>query len=371
MTEGSPPRLGYHEPVVLGRLGRLVGWLCGAVAIAWPGVAFGAPTTPAEPDRVRISFVAPPACPEKASLLAQISERVTIAWLADETELARHIDVVLEPTATGFSGRMEYVDASGRTVTRSLEAPDCNSAMAGIALVTALAIDSQAAQPTPSNAAPRDPERTAPAAAPTHSDAPPSKPTAPVAPKADSSSESVDASNQGPRHEIGAFVGAIQGVGPGLAMGGAIFWGLGSEPFPLLRAVARWYETTEEAASGAGMNAEFRLIAAGPELCLGRLIVGPLAGALCAGAEVGQYVAQGTTRDSDLYVTHTHRMFWAAAELALPLRLAGKTAFVELEPELRFPLVDGTFEFEAPDELVYTIPRTALGLNLAVGVAFR
>ena len=90
------------------------------------GVFLAAPSvmaqSPGEPDRVRVSFTAPSTCPEKPKLMAQIAERVTIAWLADETELARQIYVVLEAGPTGFVGRMEYVDESGRIVTRSLEA---------------------------------------------------------------------------------------------------------------------------------------------------------------------------------------------------------------------------------------------------------
>ncbi|HEX6766931.1 MAG TPA: hypothetical protein VF103_15655 [Polyangiaceae bacterium] len=375
-------RIGYDGGVLSG-LGVLRALLGGGIILAAPPASSETQYPAVEPDHVRISFVAPRTCPDKASLVAQISKRVTIPWLADDTELARHIAVALEQTPTGFRGRMDYVDGSGRTVTRSLDAPDCDQAMAGIALVTALAIETQAATPLPEADSPR-----APADAPTQRQIAATGTAAAVeasathassteAVRADSSATSSSsapsptAARESMRHEVGAFAGAMRGVGPGVAFGGAVFWGIGQEPFPVVRVIARWYQAGDGEDSASGMDARFRVIAGAPQLCMGHSFVGALAGALCAGIELGQYMAQGTTGDASLFDTHAYYLFWAAAEVAAPVRLAGKTAFVQLEPALRFPLVDGSFTFNNPDELVYDIPDVALALNLAVGITFR
>jgi len=103
--------------------------------VSYIDFAFGAPEqkTATLPDRIRILYEAPPGCPQKAALVAHVVERVTIAWIADDTELARQIHVT-----------MEYVEESGRHVLRSVNADDCDQAVGGIALIIALAIESQA-----------------------------------------------------------------------------------------------------------------------------------------------------------------------------------------------------------------------------------
>jgi hypothetical protein len=334
----------------------------------------------AEPDRVRISFSPLSGCPDKASFVAQIASRVTIPWLADETELARQIRVTLEPSPAGFSARMEYVDESGRTVTRSLEAPDCAQATAAIALVTAMAIESQAAQPVPLHArSPAEPVPTPAGQEPARGatgldDTKQVQALTPATSIAVANSRDKGASApkaDGPRHEAGVLAGYAQGVGPDFAFGGAVSWGFGKEPFSSLRAIARWYETRHELDGAGAITAHFRVIAAGPQVCGGRVLVGALTQAVCLGIEFGQYFAEGIASDEAVYVPETHYLFWTAAELSLPFRVAGKAVFVELHPSARFPLVSGTFEFQTPDEFVYEIPRVAFGLNLAVGVTFR
>jgi hypothetical protein len=64
-------------------------------------------------------------------------------------------------------------------------------------------------------------------------------------------------------------------------------------------------------------------------------------------------------------------LFWAAAELSVPVRLASYGIFIELQPVVRLPLIAGSFAFKNPDrQEVYKIPRIALALNLAIGLTF-
>ncbi len=356
-----------------------------------PTYAFADVAT-AQPDRVRIAYDAAMCCPSRSKLLAQIAERVTIAWFADETEFARQIHVVLEPEGGGFVGRMAYIDESGRRVSRSLLAPDCEQAMAGIALVTAVAIESQVAQPTTPNAASHegplaaqpvptkkdldtasqkdarsparpaeDPERltSTPTSRPVEADSPPvtSRPTNAVT------------------QEVGLLAGAVYGVGPGAALGGGASWGIGRTPFPLLRMVANWYEYRQEVTATATTTTatRFRVISLGPQLCgrqpvpgIPNLVAGP-----CAGVELGQYLAEGKPSDPALYETYTYRLFWASAQLSVPLRWALGGAFVELQPAVRFPLVVGAFVLKSPDQTVHRIPRVAPSLNIALGFTFQ
>ena len=333
--------------------------------MAWSHAALA---TEEPPERYRISFRAPAGCPDRSSFLADVGARVPVEWISDEAQWGREMRVELEPRPEGFSARIEYLDAAGQAVSRSLVAPNCAQAAAAIALVTALAIDSQnqeLAAPSEQPNAP-DPER-------------PKRPADPPAvlaafPESDQSRTTQAARTL--RQEAAVVGGARGGVGPGLAYGATFSWGGGFGAFPLLRVVGSWYETSVPPDPWlGGVTAYFRVLTLGPELCKGdRFGSTAFAGALCLGADVGQYLVEGTSSPQN-------PMLWIEAYVSAPIRWTSKDVFVELRPDLRFPLARGSFEFvEATgmgpwtgtmNTAQYVVPQLALAANLGVGFTFQ
>lgn len=362
------------------RVGRIGYWTWASAAVGIATVRVSIAESTSRLDRVRITYEAPANCPDRAALLAKVSERVSIAWLADETESARHIHVSIEPNDDEFVGTMQYVDDAGHQVVRSLKAPDCEQALTGVALVTAMAVEAQVAQPTPTETERNDNPQTPPA------------PTVRVGPTADATRERRNAgvarapsaaqssgdsrarsafpwSGGGePRsstQELGAVGGIAKGIGPGRAWGLGVLWGIGGESFPSFRLVANWYED-HEASTLDTIALRFRVISAVPQLC-GRAYLPQgrtLGGGFCVGFELGQYQATGVATGP----TQTHQMLWASAQLALPLRLEAGSAFIEVIPVMRFPLVAGSFETQHPTRTVHEVPRVALGIEGVLGL---
>jgi hypothetical protein len=120
-------------------------------------------------DAVRLQYAAPPQCPDSASFLAQLRERMARGRLAESGELARTFGVSIAADATDFSGRVELVDESGTTVSRRVHGEQCEAVVSSLALITALSLDATL-RPEPS-----EPVGSAPALA-----LPPREPVRPV-----------------------------------------------------------------------------------------------------------------------------------------------------------------------------------------------
>src|ERR1700690_2976479 len=105
-----------------------------------------------ESERVSIKYEPPPSCPTQERFLAQVGSRISVPWLAEKTELARPIRITLEPLGREFIARMKYTDNSGQEIVRLVRAPNCEQAVAGIALVTSIAIESLSERSTAANA---------------------------------------------------------------------------------------------------------------------------------------------------------------------------------------------------------------------------
>jgi hypothetical protein len=334
------------------------------------------------PDRIRILYEAPDDCPARAAMMQRVTQRVKIPWIADDTELARHIRVTIAPADSGFVARMEYVDSTLRQVVRVVNANDCDQAVSAIALVTALAIESQAVHPGSPNpeakaaassvesaaqSTPRDDSRAAAARAkrrahPTASPQPPAKPEEPPAWV----------------QEAGIRLGAASGFSPGLAMGAAAFWGVGRRPLPMFRLTLSWYDNQVSTGDSNAPGAHFGLFAALPQFCWSQRPLDSVQFALggCAGVETGLYKVSGVSpKSTDEAASPTirlrsHSLLWASVLFSFPVRLDYHDMFFELAPELRVPLVTGEFQYQGPYRPVYEIPHVALGLGFATGLTF-
>jgi hypothetical protein len=88
--------------------------------------------------------------------------------------------------------------------------------------------------------------------------------------------------------------------------------------------------------------------------------------------ELGWYTAKGVIPTGAPFTTHSYGHSWASILLSVPLRFERSGIFFELAPEIRAPLVSGSFEFRIPSsQPVFTIPRLAFGGVIASGLTFR
>jgi hypothetical protein len=315
--------------------------------------------SPQSEDRYRISFTAPARCPDRQRFLAQISARVAAERLSDEAVAGHEIHVALESRPEGFSARMEYVDADGQPVTRSLLAPNCAQATVAIALVTAMAIDSE----TEGLAAPNHEGASGPARRQPSPD-----PPGVVAPLPEADEPRATKPARGIRQEVAVMGGVRQGVGPGLAYGADLSWGGGGGAFPLVRVVLGWHETraSGDPSDPARSVAYFRVVSLGPELCWGEQFgETPVAAGLCLGGSIGEYRVERTS----LIVENP--FLWLEGYFSAPVRLMNENLFVELRPDLRFPFTREAFGYvDGVSAARFEVPRWALALNLGVGLTF-
>jgi hypothetical protein len=166
-------------------------------------------------EKVRLVYDAPADCPDRAALLEGVRARIGSEWEAPESELARRIDVRVQARGGRFVATIEFVDVEGQRVTRSVGGEQCTNVVNGIALVTALAIESRVeealdqsepASPPPPAAAP-----VAPAPRPKSGPQPP---------------RPVPASRPGSAFRAGLRGSGVTAVGPELALGAGFFGGL-------------------------------------------------------------------------------------------------------------------------------------------------
>jgi len=183
------------------RLGR-VALVAGVVLGAWSIVGRAAAAEP----QITLVWSAPPSCPDRSAVLAQIERMVGVPPKAPVSA-----NVTIDERDDGFDVTLElHGGAEGR---RALHAATCAAAARGAALLVALAIDPSADPTAPAEPAPRPPPPPPPPAP-----APP--PPAPRAP----------APSPTPGPEVRAYVGAsvtraiAPGVATALVLGARVSW---------------------------------------------------------------------------------------------------------------------------------------------------
>jgi hypothetical protein len=190
-------------------------WLGAAVVLASAAHAraddLGKSIEPSD-EKVRLVYDAPPGCPDRAALLEGVRARIGSAWEAPEGELARQIDVHVQARGGRFVATVEFVDVEGQRVTRSVGGEQCQNVVNGIALVTALAIESRVEEAL---------DQSEPVSAPPPAAAPARPPSPRPLPSGSLSSPA----------PWGAFRAGLRGsgvtaVGPELALGAGFFGGL-------------------------------------------------------------------------------------------------------------------------------------------------
>jgi hypothetical protein len=335
-----------------------LGFFSGIVALAMLGIRTARPDPVHPPERVRVSYQAPVDCPDQTAFESGVSERLNRPWRATPDELARTIRVVVTKEGGLLVARMAFTDARGRFVSRAVSAESCEEVVSGIALVTALAIQSQVLGEEPGTPAAPAASAVPDAPSATPADASPPPPPPPMSPPSAWT------------HDVGLQFGVAEKLGPHLAAGVGALWGLGPRSHPsFVRLAAAWYDTGTVDAGGGAVR--FQMLAGRLELCPARLALHPsLLVPACAGLELGSLTAEGRDRPGVVVHARTEQRAWAAAVLAPRIRLELGRMFGELVAEERFPLVRRTFRFNRPGGFIHEIPLVAFGAVAAVGLRF-
>ena len=334
-------------------------------------------------EKVRVTYEASAGCPDSAAFLGQVRARVGSAWEAPPNELARTIEVRVTGGGDRSVARIDFVDEDNQPITRVVTAKTCDEVVTGIALVTALAIESRIAEavgksepataitggPAPVEGQPQAPQpapevpNVAASATPAPAVAPPEAPSAP------------------PHYDIGGGVLASVGALPVVTPGFRGFIGLGWSGGPDFRIGGEFSNTgtVNSIVNGNAYDSKFTL-------ALGRASVCPFAlgGTVrflpCGGLEIGQLKATGQTSTSPegLQVQGgAADAFWVAPFLSVRGDVTWEVFFAEAELFLSVPVspLKREFVFErtlpgAPpaQDKVHTIWPVSPGVAISVGL---
>lgn len=311
----------------------------------------------AEEPVIRFEYRAEPGCPDASAFVDRVRSRTQHGRLAASTELARTLVITASTNGHESIATIDFLDANGARVTRSVTGKSCDEVVTGIALVTALAID---ARVTAVDAAPS----VAPAsAAPSPSAAP--------------QREELSSLRSRPRPTppaaslgVGLGVAALleSWVAPDAAFGLSAFGELSG--LPVLKRLRIGALRASSAAALESRRAHFTLLAGRLAACpVSAPITGNLELFSCIAVDLGSFRAEGETGPG-LEWTRSASIFWAAALLRPGLRWELAALTLELSGEIGFPLVRHTFAFEAPHQEVFEVPAIGVGTELSVGARF-
>jgi hypothetical protein len=333
-----------------------------AVVIAWSRVAT------AEPESVRIDYMAPTGCPDATAFVRSLRERTTHFQQAAQDEQARQFLVRVTRVASSYSGRLEIRSPDGSTSVRSVDETICEDVSEALALMTALAIDPNALMRGPNADSKSSVEPAAEVAAklePHQSPASVKVVTAQVLPKAPTVSQPW-------RWSVGVLGHMTFHLSPTLGYGGDLFVDAEAPVSSALGPAARFgvFLNRSDVQLPNGVAARFQWAAMSVEGCPVRLGLKALRGTVhpCLALRLG--VLRGEGRNiSQPKQTATA---WSDAGPLLRLRFAVTTELIlEAQAAIMLPLYRPTFEVVdmGSAATAYTVPR--LGGFAAAGIAYR
>lgn len=355
-------------------------------------------------EKVRLEYRGLEGCPDADAFRAAVAGRLTSGWEASPGELARRIDVVVSRVENGFVATIELLDAAGQRLRRAVRGHACGDVVNGIALVTALAIQSRidealdrsepaqaagstasstqsgAAVPTPgSNAsapapAPAFLAAPAPVAAPASVAAPAPAP-APPAPAPPDHGAASDGASVPLRWRVSLRAGLGTGVAPSVAPGlaAAVMLERGRARFGL-----SLFGLTSGRVTESGVEARFDLVASRLEGCP---IAFDLGGAIalepCAFFEVGALSGRGYSDPPTVAEGQRGVSPWLAPGAVGRLLGSFGLLVVELEAGAAIPLLREEFYVETQSDggsvsktPVHEVAAVSFGAAVGVGVRF-
>jgi hypothetical protein len=350
------------------------------------GAGLAKAQTPARPaEKVRVTYRGSAGCPDSIAFLEQVRARVGSAWEAPPNELARTIEVRVAGGGDRSVARIDFVDENNQPITRVVTAQTCDEVVTGIALVTALAIESRIAEAVGKSEPP-----TAVAGGPAASAAEPPKTQAPEASKAvvppavaEPVREPPEPPRAPPHYDIGGGVIASVGALPGISPGFRGFIGLGWSGGPDFRVGGEFSNTgnVNSTVNGNAYDSKFTLALGRASVC--PIALGDKARFLpCGGLEIGQLKARGqsSTPATGLQVEgDTASALWVAPFVSVRGDVTWEIFFAEAEVSLAVPLspVDRDFVIRRTvhgnptrdvEDKVHTIWPVCPGVALNVGL---
>ena len=295
---------------------------------------------------LRVGYEAPAECPNAATFLAQVFARTALAKQAGSSGPATALVVSIRSVPGGYAGRLELQPPDAAMAAREVTAADCAQVVTALALMTALAIDPNAA--------------TAPIPAP--APAVPSEPATPTP-----SPRSPDVTKARWRWTIGAALDLLAGFASQPSLLVRPFVELERERnVPLGYAFRISGARAHAAVTSPEGGAELTLWAARAEACPMYFVNRALRLAACLAFDAGQLHASGSGISP---VERVDRPWVALGQVArLEIQLFGALA-LELAGDISFPFVRDRF-FIHSDTTIYRAPVIVGGGAVGLGVRF-
>jgi hypothetical protein len=353
-----------------------------------------APATPAraQAEPVRLTYRAPPGCPDEAQFLREVAARTGQGRRAARDEPGRSFAITVTAEGNGERGVLTVANADGAVSRREVVGDTCNEVVLALALMTALAIDPAAKDPEPRGAndaarvddASSLPQGAAPAASTVPQEPPSANPRpAPAAPQRRPGSQpsSAFAADVPPRRpdtgwqwSIGAEGQALAGLAPGLGAGAGAFVDVTDEasPGPLaLSFRATLYGLAGDVTFAGPVGARLEWLLARVEGCPFRFSANrDVTFFLCAALDVGVLQSEGTGLATD--ATQTRGWLAPSALGRVAWSWPGRL-FVEGGVGLTAPVTHYGFYYQqtaTPDRGVYTFAAAGATANLGAGYRF-
>jgi hypothetical protein len=308
-------------------------------------------------EKVRLAYQAPPGCPDRAALLEGVRARIGSAWEAREGDLARPIDVRVRSRGGRFVATIEFVDVEGQRVTRSVGGELCHNVVNGIALVTALAIESRVEEAL-DESEPETPATRAPAPG-----TPVPGPAPRVLPPPPRPRPQYRGASRGGLRGLG-----VTGVGPELALGAGIFggWERGALRFGLALDLVRSPNVVRN-----GIPADYILASGRLEAGLGLWLSHAVGVEGVAFFEAGSLSAETREQPPRVTTAGSGSAPFAAPGLAGRLLVVADPLIATLELMGRVPLVREEFGVNAGErQRAYLVRPFSAGAALGAGVRF-
>jgi hypothetical protein len=168
---------------------------------------------------------------------------------------------------------------------------------------------------------------------------------------------------------MGAGVGAVSDIAPGLTPNAVVFASLGSGRHLRARLTAGYADSRELDLSGS--PARFRLGFGRTELCPLAVFADPVTLRPCLAFEFGMLRAEGL-ESPRIAESKTSFEPWTAGLAALRAEVGlGRVFSLALEGQLRVPFLRRTYIFEQPEAVAYETPEVGGGILLALEAGFR
>jgi hypothetical protein len=311
---------------------------------------------------IRLAYSAPPVCPSSDPFTAEIRARTA---LADFTEagVARVFRVSIHEMPSGYEGVLTVTSGDVEGEPRRIRDKNCGEVASALALMIAVAVDPQAStaslselesEPPVSGPAPspwllariapaKEPARTAPRAA-----LPPPEPRGSWA--------------------MGLDAVAIGGMAPNVAVGAMVFAET-SHPTPGASAYRLSLGHVDSSPlAGTSPNATVRWIGARLDACpVGARLHATIRLLPCSAFTLGELQARGEGAPHPRMATR-----WASS-LDVGGRLQWRPAgavLLEAGGGASIPLLQRTFVFEQPRQVIYEMPWMGWSVAIGAGVAF-